>query len=83
MQPSLVTVDEDPEFKQIVVIALLELGAAGLVLALSLAMRRWRLAPVALMAGVAWWAGPDLRLLFVPAYPTSLLRQPITAASIC
>ena len=81
MQPSLVTVDEDPEFKQMVAVALLELGAAGLVLALSLAVRRCRPVALALAAGVAWWAGPDLRLLFVPASPTSFYRSPTDFAA--
>ncbi len=76
VQPSLVTVGEDPEFKQIVVVALAELAAAGLLLALSLAVRRWRPVAFGVMALAAWWAVPDLRLLFVPATPTSFYRSP-------
>lgn len=76
VQPSLVTVGEDPEFKQIVVLALVELAAAGLLLAGALALRRWRAVAVAVVALTAWWAVPDLRLLFVPATPTSFYRSP-------
>ena len=83
-QFSLVTVEEDPEFKQIVAIALLELGLAALVLAVALSKRRFRVIAAVIAAGVIWWAAPDLRLLSVPAYPTSFYRSPtaFAAASI-
>ena len=75
-QFSLVTVEEDPEIKQIVGVALLQLGVAALVLAVALSTRRLRVVAAAIAAAVAWWAAPDLRLLFVPAYPTSFYRSP-------
>ena len=75
-QFSLVTVNEDPEFKQIVAVALLELGGAAAVVAVALALRRFRLVAVGLAVAVAWFAVPDLRLLFVPAYPTSFFASP-------
>ena len=83
-QFSLVTVEEDPEFKQTVAIALLELGLAALVLAVALSKRRFRVIAAVIAAGVIWWAAPDLRLLSVPAYPTSFYRSPtaFAAASI-
>lgn len=80
-QFSLVTVEEDPEFKQIVAIALLELGLAALVLAVALSTRRFRVVAIAIAAAVTWWAAPDLRLLFVPAYPTSFYRSPTAFAA--
>ena len=80
-QFSLVTVEEDPEFKQIVMVALLELGLAALVLAVALSMRRFRVVAAAIVAAVTWWAAPDLRLLLVPAYPTSFYRSPTAFAA--
>ena len=79
-QFSLVTVEEDSEFKQIVVMALLELGLAALILTVALSMRRFRVAAAVIAAAVTWWAAPDLRLLFVPAYPTSFYRSPTAFA---
>jgi putative copper export protein/mono/diheme cytochrome c family protein len=81
VQPSLMTVNEDPEFKRMVVVALLMLGGAGLLLALALARRRFRLAAIAISAGVTWIAAPSLRLLVVPAYPTSFYRSPTDFAA--
>ena len=75
-QFSLVTIGEDPEFKRIVVMALLEMGVAAVVVAVSLALRRHRLVAVVVAAGVWWFAAPDLRLLLVPAYPTSFYHSP-------
>lgn len=84
LQPSLVTVNEDPDFKREVVLALLTIGATGLVLALALAVRRFRLIAVVITTVVTWLAVPHLDLLFVPAYPTSFFRSPtaFAAASI-
>lgn len=80
-QPSLVTVNEDPEFMRIVVVGLVELTAAALVLALALAWRRLRITAALLAACLAWVAMPNLRLLFVPAYPTSFFRSPTDFAA--
>ena len=81
LQPSLVTVNEAPEFRQMVVMALFELSGAGLLLALTLALRRFRLPALAVFAAVAWMAVPNLRLLLIPAYPTSFYRSPTDFAA--
>ena len=76
MQPSLVTVDEDPEFRQMVVVALLELGGTLALLAAAVAWRRFVLPAALVAAATAFVAVPNLRLLLVPAYPTSFFRSP-------
>ncbi len=81
VQPSLITVNEDPEFKRIVVTALLELAGAGLLLAFALARRRLRIPAAIVTVAVAWFAIPNLRLLFVPAYPTSFFHSPTDFAA--
>ena len=80
-QPSLITVNEDPEFQHMVVVALLELGAATILLILAVALRRVRLLAVGFAGAMAWIAVPNLRLLFVPAYPTSFYRSPTDFAA--
>ena len=81
VQPSLVTVTEEPEFRRMVTVALAELGGATLLLAVAFACRRLRILAVIFAAGIAWTALPALRLLFVPAYPTSFFRSPTDFAA--
>ena len=64
-----------------VVVALLELGAATILLILAVALRRVRLLAVGFAGAMAWIAVPNLRLLFVPAYPTSFYRSPTDFAA--
>jgi putative copper export protein/mono/diheme cytochrome c family protein len=83
-QFSLITVREDPDFRQEVCVSLLAIGAGILILAAALLWRRFRLpALVALLALLAW-RGPSLSLLTAEAYPTSFQTSPtgFSAASI-
>ena len=82
--PSLVTIREDPDFRNEVAAAVLALaGAAGLV-AIGIMLRRLRWPALAAAAVIAWFALPHLDLLLVQAYPTSFYRSPtgFAAASI-
>jgi putative copper export protein/mono/diheme cytochrome c family protein len=76
LQPSLVTIEEDPDFRREVVLAVLALGGAVLLLALGVVVRRVRWPAVAGAVVVAWFAVPHLDLLFVEAYPTSFYHSP-------
>jgi putative copper export protein/mono/diheme cytochrome c family protein len=76
LQPSLVTLEEDPDFRQEAVLAVLALGGAVLLLALGVVFRRVRWPGVAGAVVVAWFAVPHLDLLFVEAYPTSFYHSP-------
>ncbi len=78
---SLAAVDEDPDFRREVVLAGLALGGALLVLAISLVLRRVRLAAGGFAALVAWFAVPHFDLLLVTAYPTSFYHSPTGFAS--
>jgi putative copper export protein/mono/diheme cytochrome c family protein len=83
--PSLDTVQEDPDVRNEVLLALLALAIAGGLLVAAAMMRhrvRWAAGVAAL--GVIWAAVPHLGLLFVPAYPTSFYQSPtnFAAASI-
>ena len=71
------TINEDPDFFNEVVGALLALAGAGALLAVAALLRRrirWIAAAAALV--IAWFAVPHLDLLFVPAYPTSFYHSP-------
>lgn len=83
-QFSLVTVNEDPEFRSEVIISLVSIGVAVALLAGALAWRRFRLPALALLAAVVAWRGPSFSLLTVEAYPTSFQTSPtgFSAASI-
>ncbi len=81
VQPSLVTVNEDPDFRWEVIEALGALAAASAVLAAAVARRRFRIPAAAAAAAVAWFALPHLDLLFIPAYPTSFFRSPTAFAA--
>jgi len=80
-QFSLVTIQEDPDFRREVVLAALALVAATVVLALGILIRRFRWPAVALAAIVIWFATRHLGLLFVPAYPTSFYHSPTNFAA--
>jgi hypothetical protein len=73
---SLVTVDEDADFRREVIEAALALaGAMALVLA-SLLARRLRLPSVIAAAVIGWFAVPHFSLLLVEANPYSFFRSP-------
>jgi putative copper export protein/mono/diheme cytochrome c family protein len=79
VQPSLVTVQEDAEFRDEVLRALAALAGAVAILALAIAYRRQRwfgLLAVVVAALLSCRAVPHLDLLFVPATPTSFYRSP-------
>ena len=75
-RPSLVTIQEDADFRREAIGAVLALGGAVLVLALGIAVRRLRWPAVVLAVAIAWFAIPHLDLFFVEAYPTSFYRSP-------
>lgn len=83
-QFSLITVNEDPDFRREVIVSLVAIGAAVALLAAALLARRFRLLALALLAAVAAVRGPSLSLLTVEAYPTSFQTSPtgFSAASI-
>ena len=76
------TINEDPDFQNEVVGALLAIGGAAVLLVIACILRRrWRWAAVAVAAVIAWFAVPHLDLLFVPAYPTSFYQSPTDFAA--
>ncbi len=83
-QPSLVTIEEAPELRPMVVGAVALLGLATLLLALAAAIRRVRWPALILALGIGFFAIRPLGLLFVPAYPTSFYHSPtrFTASAI-
>jgi putative copper export protein/mono/diheme cytochrome c family protein len=83
-QFSLVTVNEDADFRGDVIISLEVIGAAVTLLAASLLWRRFRLVALAILALALVLRGPSLKLLTVEAYPTSFQTSPtgFSAASI-
>ncbi len=74
----------EDELRPIVLEGLFEGIVALLALAAAIAWRRLRWPGLALALVMIWIAGPNLRLLLVPAYPTSFYRSPtgFTSASI-
>jgi putative copper export protein/mono/diheme cytochrome c family protein len=76
LQPSLVTLEEDPGLRGEAIGAVLALGIALLVLALGIAYRRVRWPAVAVALLIAGFALPHLDLFFVEAYPTSFYHSP-------
>jgi putative copper export protein/mono/diheme cytochrome c family protein len=80
IQPSLVTIQEDPEFMQEVKNALAMLAVSLILLLAGVFVRRIRWlsrGPAIIVAGIlAWIAIPHLDLLFVEASPTSFYRSP-------
>lgn len=78
---SLSAIEEDPDFRREVLLAVLALAAAIAVLTVTLLMRRFRLAALAAMIVVVWFALPHLDLLLVQAYPTSFYHSPTDFSS--
>ena len=77
LRPSLVTVDEDPDFRREVIAAGLALGGAVALLVVAALVRhrtRWLVLVAAIV--IAWFATPHLDLLLVQAYPTSYDHSP-------
>jgi putative copper export protein/mono/diheme cytochrome c family protein len=83
-QFSLVSVNEDPDFRREVIISLLAIGAAVAVMAASLLWRRLRLVALAILVMAIVLRGPSFELLTIEAYPTSFQSSPtdFSAASI-
>jgi putative copper export protein/mono/diheme cytochrome c family protein len=81
VQPSLVTIQEDPGLRREVIGAVLALGGALFALALAIAIRRLRWPALAMAAAIIWFAAPHLALLFVEAHPTSFYRSPTNFAA--
>ena len=82
LRPSLVTVEEDPDFRREVIAAGLALGGAVALMAVAALIRhrtRWLVLVAALV--VAWVAIPHLDLLLVQAYPTSYDHSPTDFAA--
>lgn len=81
---SLVTVNQDPEFKQELVVSLLLTGGTTLLLLGALLLRRFRLVTCAAVAAAVILRASSLTLLTVEAYPTSFQVSPtgFAAASI-
>jgi putative copper export protein/mono/diheme cytochrome c family protein len=73
---SLVTVNEDPDFRREVIVSLAAIGAAVVLVAAAFLARRFRLAALALLLLVLAWRGRSLDLLAVRAYPTSFQTAP-------
>jgi putative copper export protein/mono/diheme cytochrome c family protein len=83
-QFSLVTVNEDPDFRHELVVSLLAIATATALMVASLLWRRFRLLTLAILVGAVVLRGPSLKLLIVEAYPTSFQTSPtdFAAASI-
>jgi putative copper export protein/mono/diheme cytochrome c family protein len=83
-QFSLVTLNEDPDFRQEVVVSLVAIGTAVALLIAALLWRRFRLLALAILGLAVVLRGPSLSLLTVEAYPTSFQISPtdFSAASI-
>ncbi len=75
-QFSLVTVTEDADFRQDVVVSLIAIGAAIVILAAALLRQRLRLIALAVLTLAVVVRGASLSLLTVPAYPTSFQTSP-------
>jgi putative copper export protein/mono/diheme cytochrome c family protein len=75
-QFSLVTVNEDQEFRQEVAISLAAIGGAVALMAATLLWRRFRLLALAVLLVTVWMRGPAFSLLLVEAYPTSFQTSP-------
>ena len=82
LRPSLVTVEEDPDFRREVIAAGLALAGAVALIALAVLIRhrtRWLVLVAAIV--IAWFAIPHLDLLLVQAYPTSYEHSPTDFAA--
>jgi putative copper export protein/mono/diheme cytochrome c family protein len=83
-QFSLVTLREDADFRQEVVLSLLAIGGATMAIAVAFLLRRLRLPAIILLLAIIFWRGPSLSLLITEAYPTSFQTSPtgFSAAAI-
>jgi mono/diheme cytochrome c family protein/uncharacterized membrane protein len=83
-QFSLITVNEDADFRREVLVSLAVIGAAVGLLAGALLWRRFRLVALVMLVLAVGLRGPSLSVLLVEAYPTSFLVSPtdFSAASI-
>jgi mono/diheme cytochrome c family protein len=73
---SLETVNEDAGFRNEVITSAVLIGAALILLSVTMIRRRMRLLALAVAAGVIWWRAPSFSLLTVAAYPTSFQYSP-------
>jgi mono/diheme cytochrome c family protein/uncharacterized membrane protein len=80
-QFSLITVNEDPDFRQEVMFSLIMIGAAVALMVAALLWRRRRLIALAVLALAVVLRGPSLSLLTVEAYPTSFQTSPTDFAA--
>jgi putative copper export protein/mono/diheme cytochrome c family protein len=81
-QFSLVTINEDADFRREVILSLLTIGGTLVLLVAAMLRRRFRPAALAIFAvTVVQWA-PSLRLLTVAAYPTSFQTSPTGFSAI-
>jgi mono/diheme cytochrome c family protein/uncharacterized membrane protein len=81
-QFSLVTVDEDPDFRREVLVSLAAIGAAVALTAGALAARRFRLVALAVLVLAVVLRGPSFGLLVVEAYPTSFQTSPTLFSAV-
>ena len=83
-QFSLITVNEDPDFRREVVVSLIAIGAAVALMVAALLWRRLRIVALAVLVLTLVLRGPSFKLLTVEAYPTSFQTSPtdFSAASI-
>ena len=74
----------DPDLRNETLLGATQAIAAFALICLACAWRRVRWIAVALAIVLAWWSAPHLRLLLVPAYPTSFYHSTsgFSAASI-
>jgi putative copper export protein/mono/diheme cytochrome c family protein len=82
VQPSLVTILEEPDFFHEVVWSLLALFVAVAIVMAGIVFKRLRWPAVAIAAIIAWFAIPHLDLLFVEASPTSFYHSTTGFSSI-
>lgn len=75
-QFSLVTVQEDAEFRREVLISLSLVSAAALLMVIALVRRRIRIPALILLLAALVWRGPSFSLLTIEAYPTSFQTSP-------
>jgi putative copper export protein/mono/diheme cytochrome c family protein len=75
---------DEPFLRAIVLSGAGELLGAAALLVVAIRFARLRWIGIGLAVGLAWFGLPNLRLLFVPAYPTSFYRSPsgFTSASV-
>jgi len=73
---SLVTINEDADFRREVIEAALALGAAVVLVLACLIARRLRVASVVAAGVIAWFAVPHFSLLLVEANPYSFYHSP-------